>query len=146
MKRCPDCGETLPLERFSPGRRGRPRSYCRTCNSARVKRWRQAHPERDFGARVRARWLRVRGVLVLEVVERRVVLDRAGGRCQSCGVALLIPGNPDSGVRWQVDHRIPVRLGGVHSYANTQALCIPCHVAKTNRERGVTHVSGLPQS
>jgi 5-methylcytosine-specific restriction protein A len=36
----------------------------------------------------------------------------------------------------EVDHIIPIRLGGSNDAANLQALCKSCHSAKTAREDG----------
>ena len=61
------------------------------------------------------RWVRV----------RRRVLDRDLWRCQQCGLA----------GRLEVDHRTPLADGGeVYDPANLQALCRPCHFAKTRAE------------
>ena len=58
-------------------------------------------------------------------IVRRRVLDRDGWRCQKCG----LPG------RLEVDHLTPLADGGgVYEPDNLQALCRPCHFAKTKRE------------
>ena len=36
----------------------------------------------------------------------------------------------------EVDHIIPLEQGGTHDETNLQALCKPCHSAKTAREDG----------
>lgn len=51
----------------------------------------------------------------------------AMGRCQSCGWPLR------PGVAWEVDHVIPLALGGRDEMANLQVLCVPCHSGKTRR-------------
>ena len=57
---------------------------------------------------------------------RLKVLDRDGWRCVQCG---------HQG-RLECDHRIPMDLGGaVYELGNIQALCRPCHFAKTRKER-----------
>lgn len=56
---------------------------------------------------------------------RRAVLDRDGYRCQSCGKA----------GRLEVDHIKPLKSGGKEfELGNLQALCRPCHFAKTSSE------------
>ena len=56
---------------------------------------------------------------------RLLVLEAAGWRCQSCGKA----------GRLEADHIQPLEVGGApYDPANGQALCIPCHIAKTRRE------------
>lgn len=58
---------------------------------------------------------------------RRRILIRDGYRCRSCGR----PG------RLEVDHVVPMDRGGAAlDPANLQALCTPCHIQKTMRERG----------
>lgn len=52
---------------------------------------------------------------------RAQIMTRDQGRCQHCGA----PAN-------QVDH---IRRGSDHSLGNLQALCEPCHRAKTIAER-----------
>ena len=56
---------------------------------------------------------------------RRVILRRDGYRCQKCGKA----------GRLECDHVIPVHKGGAFwEPSNLQALCRPCHFAKSARE------------
>ena len=58
---------------------------------------------------------------------RRRILERDGYRCRACGR----PG------RLEVDHVQPLHQGGAAlDPTNLQALCGPCHVAKSTRERG----------
>lgn len=55
---------------------------------------------------------------------RRAVLERDGWRCVKCGRA----------GRLEVDHIKPAREGGTDALTNLQALCRPCHFAKTAQE------------
>ena len=65
----------------------------------------------------RRRWERLR----LEI------LARDGYRCRSCGRA----------GRLEIDHVTPISKGGdLWNPSNLQALCRPCHLRKTARERG----------
>ncbi|MBI2764838.1 MAG: HNH endonuclease [Chloroflexi bacterium] len=50
------------------------------------------------------------------------MLERDGHRCVACGV---------TGVRFEVDHVVPLAAGGSNEPANLRTLCIPCH-----RDRG----------
>jgi 5-methylcytosine-specific restriction endonuclease McrA len=55
---------------------------------------------------------------------RRRVLERDGYRCRECGR-----------MADQVDHIVPVRLGGAQfDMDNCQSLCASCHSKKTARE------------
>ena len=65
---------------------------------------------------------------------RREVLDRDGWRCQACGK----PG------RLEVDHILPLHLGGTNDLGNLQALCRGCHISKSSAER--RPVSGEQQA
>jgi 5-methylcytosine-specific restriction protein A len=59
---------------------------------------------------------------------RAEILRRDEGLCQPClAVSRVAPGT-------EVDHRIPKAQGGTDSPSNLQAICRPCHLAKTARE------------
>jgi len=58
--------------------------------------------------------------------------ERAGGRCEECGVKLHV------GDRREYDHRIPCELGGDNSLGNCVLLCGPCHRAKTSTQDAPT--------
>jgi 5-methylcytosine-specific restriction protein A len=57
----------------------------------------------------------------------RTCKKQANGYCQKCGHRTP---------RLQADHIVPVSYGGTHSLSNLQALCEPCHRAKTAAEGG----------
>jgi 5-methylcytosine-specific restriction protein A len=63
----------------------------------------------------------------LSTRERLDLFLSAQGRCQRCGWALT------PGTRWEVDHVIPLALGGRNAADNMQVLCSPCHGGKTHR-------------
>jgi len=50
----------------------------------------------------------------------------ANGACQACQIRL------HPGQSWELDHIIPLALGGEDETHNLQVLCIPCHKDKTN--------------
>jgi 5-methylcytosine-specific restriction protein A len=66
--------------------------------------------------------------------ERLDLFLSAQGRCQRCGWALT------PGIRWEVDHVVPLALGGRDATDNMQVLCSPCHSGKT-RERDVPAIA-----
>ena len=74
------------------------------------------HPgSRHYAALNAARWHHA----------RRRTLERAGYRCQRCGVAS----------RLEADHIQPLQRGGApYSAANLQAICRDCHIEKTASE------------
>ncbi|MGE5595524.1 MAG: HNH endonuclease [Hyphomicrobiales bacterium] len=49
---------------------------------------------------------------------RRAVLERDGHRCIACGA---------TGVRFEVDHVLPLANGGSNELRNLRTLCLPCH-------------------
>lgn len=76
-----------------------------------------------------------------EFVNAMRVLNRDGWRCQICGKATP---RDRRGTRYsnapEVDHRIPLALGGPHTYENVQCACRACNAAKG----GTTTVGQLP--
>ena len=52
----------------------------------------------------------------------------AKGQCQACGWRL------SPGSCWEIDHVVPLALGGTDEAANLQVLCIACHGDKTARQ------------
>lgn len=65
---------------------------------------------------------------------RRIRFQRAGGRCEACGIPLE-PG------AWECDHVVETRDGGTNLVENLRCLCKPCHKAKTaaaRRKRSTT--------
>lgn len=60
--------------------------------------------------------------------ERLAIFVAAKGRCQCCGWNLT------PGTRWEIDHIIPLALGGPDTIANLQVLCVSCHGGKTARQ------------
>lgn len=71
---------------------------------------------------------------------RQQVIERAGGRCERCGVKVA----RKSGGRWiaeggEVHHLIPLSDGGSSSLSNLAFLCIHCHrLLDAARRRGDT--------
>lgn len=57
----------------------------------------------------------------------RVAMKAAGSKCSKCG-----PG------KWaaEVDHIVPVSLGGLGDQSNLRPLCMDCHKEATRRLRG----------
>ena len=57
--------------------------------------------------------------------KRQEILERDGGKCVVCGSSDWV----------QVDHKIPVSLGGAEfENENLEVLCRACHIAKTRKE------------
>ena len=61
--------------------------------------------------------------------KREQILVRDGRLCQPCRAAGFVT------LASEVDHIIPVAEGGSDDAANLQAICGPCHEAKSKAER-----------
>ena len=74
---------------------------------------------------------RIRHASIVEVVDPMVVFGRDGWRCKLCGCKTprRLRGTTDDRAP-ELDHVVPLSLGGSHSYANTQCLCRRCNQAK----------------
>lgn len=59
---------------------------------------------------------------------RRIRFERAGGRCEMCGIGL-------QPAEWDCDHLVDVKNGGTNSLDNLRVLCRPCHKRKTAATR-----------
>ena len=70
---------------------------------------------------------RTRGRALSHIRQR--ILWRDGHRCKKCGII--------SAADLEIDHIVPLHLGGAESDANRQTLCKPCHQAKSLEERSV---------
>ena len=66
---------------------------------------------------------RIRGWALTKIIKR--ISERDGYRCQICG-RVTIDG--------EVDHIVPLAVGGNNSFNNYQWLCRSCHRLKTERE------------
>lgn len=73
----------------------------------------------------------------VENVSPTRVFMRDGWRCQSCGTKTprAKRGTYDDRAP-ELDHIVPLSLGGDHSYQNTQCLCRRCNAAKSNGAGG----------
>lgn len=58
------------------------------------------------------------------------VWGRQIGKCAGCGVWLPSPDDAE------YDHIVPLELCGGNATGNIQALCVPCHKAKTREDIG----------
>ena len=66
---------------------------------------------------------RIRGHELVKIRERIALRDRY--TCQRCGRVTT---------KGQVDHKVPLHLGGRESDENRQWLCVPCHDEKSAAE------------
>lgn len=99
--RCPDCGLDEWSHKSARGRLGR----CPACSKKNSQ-----GESRGIGERIhifKVAWERVNRMCVL----------RRDKVCQHCGTE----------AEPQLDHILPMKLGGAHSYANVQRLCKKCN-------------------
>jgi len=68
---------------------------------------------------------RIRGGRLTKIRERIAIRDEY--TCQMCGRVT---------VNGEVDHKVPLHLGGQETDANRWWLCPGCHAAKSEREEG----------
>lgn len=65
----------------------------------------------------------------LSEARRREIAYSQSWCCASCGILL----QPD----FQIDHKVPVAMGGHNGSRNLQALCLDCHKLKTQQDIGI---------
>ena len=92
-----------------------------------------AHPEKWQKAR-RAREARKAGV-EYQPYTRTEIFERDGGVCRGCGRELV---NEPGG--FQLDHIVPISLGGPDIPANLQLMCAPCNRGKWAKLEGQIHL------
>lgn len=152
-KICAKCEEHLPVDRFWVKGNGKLLSYCKDCNAAAAKAWRQDHPE---PARHRAkRWREANPERAKE--NSRKVWDRlrltsgwesrAASRARSHAAPVVSFTRKewdsllsDFGGRCAycdrmvpnltIDHMLPLRRGGEHSITNIVPACRSCNSRK----------------
>jgi hypothetical protein len=86
-------------------------------------------------ARKKGKQARARSSVKIHNVTSRKVFERDKWRCQLCNIKVqkndyLLDNAAE------VDHIVPVSLGGVHSYSNVQTLCRKCNQTKSNKYHG----------
>lgn len=153
-KCCTKCGETKSLDKFEKHRR-----QCRTCRNSyanslpstieRTKKYWKAN--KDKSRANQRRWYKkakeaglipkgnhrkraIKHGAPYESVSPEKVFARDGWKCQICGKATPVERR---GTRYsnapELDHRIPISLGGPHTYLNCQCACRECNTTKSNR-------------
>lgn len=125
---CRHCGKGFKPARLSGG----PPAYCSHACRSQARREASRRYRKRYGNKARRR-ARYYGV-PYEPVNVIRVFDRDGWRCQICGKATP---SERRGTRYpnapELDHRIPLSLGGTHTYDNVQCACRACNILKGNR-------------
>lgn len=81
---------------------------------------------------------RQHGCHIVEHFDREDIFDRDGWRCRHCGVQCNQP-DPYDRTAATIDHVVPLHLGGDHSQANAQTLCLSCNARKADQV--ISHVA-----
>lgn len=99
---------------------------CLECSKKKIKMWNKAHNKKRRAA--------LRTVAVHAVVDTKV-FERDKWKCKICGVKVQkdFIYRDDAA---ELDHIVPVSLGGPHSYSNTQTACRKCNQEKSNKYYG----------
>lgn len=112
-------------------------SHATLCTCCRVDRDAQGKRTSRLARKMRQRTQTVESVNAIKV------FDRDGWRCQLCKrkTPRKLRGTLDSRAP-ELDHIMPVSIGGEHSYRNTQCTCRACNGAKSNRPMGQSLLFG----
>lgn len=115
--------------------------FCSDCTGERNRGARRVLKAKHGGSKHRHR-ARYHGV-AYEAVDPLKVFERDGWRCKLCGIrtprkfrGTFAPNAPE------LDHIIPMSIGGEHSYRNTQCACRSCNGAKGARPMGQLRLFG----
>lgn len=115
-RECRECGKV-----FTPEYGSKLRSFC-------TDKCRSKHGKRVSKSKRKAR---LRGALVADRIDPMFVLARDKWRCHICGCktpkrlrGTYEPNAPE------VDHVIPIALGGAHTYDNVRCICRECNGKK----------------
>ena len=68
---------------------------------------------------------------------RRLVVERARGRCEYCGLS-----QEGQEATFHIDHVVPVKAGGLTIAENLALACVSCSLRKSAREAAVDPSSG----
>jgi len=137
-KVCPRCGQDKEIGEF-PLVKGKPISYCRTCENHRAREYRRKHPLKP-GSRRGKHFTRLYGITPAEY-ER--ILTEQHGVCAICGQPERLVGGRRGTTRCSSQWTMIIRAGGsADSYAlpatagsvasdMTPASCnLQCHISK----------------
>lgn len=126
-RRCREC-QTV----FTPGYGDKRRKFCSPeCLRRSVRRTRKAKERARTHNATR------------ESVNPMKVFERDGWRCQLCRVATpkRLRGTYDERAP-ELDHIVPLAVGGEHSYRNTQCACRRCNAEKGSKPLGQMRLVG----
>ncbi len=64
----------------------------------------------------------------LSPMKRLAVFEAAKGLCHLCGLRIQV------GERWEVEHRIPIAMGGADNETNMSPAHVKCHAIKSKAD------------
>lgn len=122
---CAICGSTV-LRRSDSRYKPTCSTACRT-----IVQWgeRLAPPDEYDWQVDAAKRARKHGCRIVEEFDRTDIFTRDDWTCRACSIRCSSP-NPYERTAATVDHVVPLALGGEHSRANAQTLCLSCNSAK----------------
>lgn len=128
-KTCRQCHQSFDAPFTGGGRSG----FCsEECRKVRSKALQKRHRgPRKYRERARP------GAVVLRGVTRTKVFDRDRYRCQLCKrrTPMHLSGSYEPNAP-ELDHIIPLALGGNHTWENVQCVCRACNIAKAAKVQG----------
>lgn len=105
-KVCPRCSNLKPIEQFGKRPNGKPKGYCRQCESLYQSGYAETPEGRENRRLANSRWTQGNHAYFinyrygLSAEQYAEMLDKQGGKCAICGATE--PGGRDR--VWQVDH------------------------------------------
>lgn len=107
---------------------GRRNRSCVVCGMTTRGNYCEAHDPQAEAARVARNPYRLAYRDPEYARNRQIRFERVRGRCESCGVALVVGA-------WESDHVVELADGGTNALENLRILCKPCHKRKTAEKR-----------
>lgn len=115
---CPKCGTQHKAKSFN--------TTCVKCDNETNKAYRKAaKKKREYKLKI---------ATVHPVIDRKV-FERDKWKCVHCGIKVQKV-NIYADNAAELDHIVPLSLGGPHSYSNVQTLCRKCNANKSNNYEG----------
>jgi len=141
QKKCSKCSEWRELDQYNRDgkyRDGRVKlaAHCKCCDKARAlvskESEKRKHQIKAAGSKNRAKR---NGAFCAGKIEYTKVFDRDKWRCRHCGCKVQ-KHNVKANDAAELDHIVPLSIGGPHTYSNVQTLCKSCNQSKHNRYAG----------
>jgi len=115
---CPKCGMQHKAKSLN--------TTCSKCNKEIYKAYQKAaRKKRDYKLKI---------ATVHPVIDRKV-FERDKWKCVHCGIKVQKV-NIYADNAAELDHIVPLSIGGPHSYSNVQTLCRKCNASKSNNYKG----------